>query len=70
MEQNTIWQMIQRIERAFIKDDITTAPREVLQAVIADTYERLCRIADSGVDWWERDDEATARTRNRILNRK
>jgi hypothetical protein len=67
-EENPIWKLIERIENAFSKDDLKSAPREVLEQVIADTYDGLCAIADSQVDPWERDDVALAEIRNRILS--
>jgi len=45
--ENPIWTLIERIEDAFSKDDLRSAPREVLERVLADTYEGLCEIADS-----------------------
>lgn len=66
--ENPIWTLIERIEDAFSKDDLRSAPREVLERVLADTYEGLCEVADSQVEPWERDDEALAEVRNRILS--
>ncbi len=66
--ENPIWKLIERIEDAFSKDDLRSAPREVLESVLADTYEGLCEIADSGVEPWERDDVALAEVRKRILS--
>jgi len=66
--ENPIWTLIERIENAFLKDDLRSAPREVLEQVLADTYEGLCEIAGSQVEPWERDDEALAEVRNRILS--
>lgn len=66
---NPIWQMIQRIESAFSKDDIASADRQVLETTLISVYESLCALADSSVDWWERDDDALAQIRKRITNK-
>lgn len=66
--ENPIWTLIEHIEDVFSKDDLHSAPREVLESVLADTYEGLCEIADSGVEPWERDDVALAEVRKRILS--
>ena len=66
--ENSIWKLIERIENAFSKDDLRSAPREVLEKVLADTYEGLCEIADSQVEPWERDDVALAEVRKKILS--
>jgi hypothetical protein len=85
------WAIIQKTESAFSKDDIDSAPIEVLRSVLVDIYKEMntafcevapramlkekivgiyaemCEIADESVDWWERDDDAIAEIRKRII---
>jgi len=66
--ENPVWKMVERIERAFSKDDIHSAPRKVLEDVLSATYEDLCGLADSQVEPWEMDEVALAQVRSRILS--
>ena len=67
--KETILGLVSRIETAFSKDDIASADRQVLETTLISVYESLCDLADSSVDWWERDDDALAQIRERITNK-
>ena len=66
-KENPIWQLIQRIESSFAKDDIKSASRETLEQVLINTYSDLCALADSSADWWERDSQALAEIRSKTI---
>lgn len=47
--------LINIVDSTFAKDDITTAPRKVLEELIIQLYDGLNMINGTYPDWWDRE---------------